>query len=815
MPSKTKKSGSFFNRKIEIQIILFLLLVGAGFLFAGHYFFTNEREEAHEKAANELKAISHLKISQLTQWHRERESEALFFSSSPYDRYILNLMKGDDRDSLSLLNALSRMTAEFRYENIFVIGRDGELKFSVDPDFELIDDKTVAHVNEVFSRGELKFSNLYYCSTHGKVHFEIFAPVFDAEKNVAAAVVFRLDPSDFLFQMIVNLPLPSQTAESYVVRLNSNRDSVLFLSEVKRRENAALKFAIPLTRTENAAVKAVTGKVGITEGVDYSGDKVLANLEKIPGTPWYIITKIDQKELLEGVRQKAVLFYLVVILAVLFLIAIVAWIYHLRQKNIYRELLHEKSKTHQAQEEFGVTLYSIGDGIIVSDPAGKVKNMNPVAETMTGWKEKEAKGKKIEEVFHIVNETDRSEIENPVEKVIRERKIVGLANHTLLLSKSGGEIPISDSGAPIKDKDGKLLGVILVFSDQSEQRVRHRLVNIRLKLFEYSVGHTLKETLVKLLDEIEHLGQSSLGFLHLMEDDQETLKIQAWSTRTTRDFCHTALDRLHNNLSKAGLWADCVRKKRAVIQNDFSSLTGNEGMPEGHPAIIRELLVPVIRDNKIRGVLGIGNKPTDYTEKDLEIVNYLADLTWEIAEHKLNQEKIRESEEKMLSIFRGAPTGIGIEKDRIITEVNPRFCEMTGYPKEELIGQSSRMLYRSEEAFTAVERVLHDRLRKVGTGSTETRWKRKDGAVIDVYFASTPIDPKDHSKGFTFTAMDITNPKRAESELKEQERRLNSMVGNLRGFVYRCKHDRNWTMLYLSDQCEAITGYPPQRAGSK
>ncbi|GAB6162113.1 hypothetical protein JCM12298_12720 [Desulfothermus naphthae] len=114
-----------------------------------------------------------------------------------------------------------------------------------------------------------------------------------------------------------------------------------------------------------------------------------------------------------------------------------------------------------------VTLRSIGDGVIVTDSHGKIEIMNEVACRLTGWSEDEAKGKNIDEVFVILNEVTRKRVEAPVKKVINQGTVVGLANHTVLISRNGREIPIKDSAAPIKDDQGNILGVVMVFSDIS------------------------------------------------------------------------------------------------------------------------------------------------------------------------------------------------------------------------------------------------------------------------------------------------------------------------------------------------------------
>ncbi len=129
-----------------------------------------------------------------------------------------------------------------------------------------------------------------------------------------------------------------------------------------------------------------------------------------------------------------------------------------------------------SEERFRTTLYSIGDGVITTDVRGRVLQMNPVAESLTGWSEAQANGKFIDEVFIIVNEESGTPVENPVFRVLRLGSIVGLANHTLLIARDGVRRPIADSGAPIRNERGDTIGVVLVFNDQSE----HRLLQAQL-----------------------------------------------------------------------------------------------------------------------------------------------------------------------------------------------------------------------------------------------------------------------------------------------------------------------------------------------
>ena len=122
------------------------------------------------------------------------------------------------------------------------------------------------------------------------------------------------------------------------------------------------------------------------------------------------------------------------------------------------------------KERLNVTLRSIGDGVITTNTEGKIVLVNKVAEDLTGWSQQEAMGKYLHEVFNIINEKTRKKCENPVEKVLKIGGIVGLANHTALVARDGTERIIADSGAPIRDKDSKIIGVVLVFRDISEKK---------------------------------------------------------------------------------------------------------------------------------------------------------------------------------------------------------------------------------------------------------------------------------------------------------------------------------------------------------
>ena len=133
-------------------------------------------------------------------------------------------------------------------------------------------------------------------------------------------------------------------------------------------------------------------------------------------------------------------------------------------------LAHERTRLREQQEWLRVTLGSIGDAVIATDPAGRVAFLNPVAQSLTGWTQQEAEGQLLETVFPLIHEETRRPLEHPLAKVIGEGAIANLGDHAVLVARDGTERPIDDSAAPIKDGEGNITGMLLTFRDVSERR---------------------------------------------------------------------------------------------------------------------------------------------------------------------------------------------------------------------------------------------------------------------------------------------------------------------------------------------------------
>lgn len=721
--SETKFTPSalkILSKKSHILILAAIVIVVL--VTGGYFYYSYSAGQLRADKENELKAIAELKTEQLVGWHKERIADTKVISESPFFvKGIEEWLGHKNRKPLSadILEILNSAKTNIGYEDIFLVSAKGELLLSVESKLESVGVATTEKIIEASGSGKITFTGLYFCPLHNKIHYDIIAPIKNNSNRIIADLIFRVDPYEYLYPLIQSWPTPSKTAE--VLLIKKDGDSVLYLNELRHKKNTAVQLRIPLTSTDLPATQAILGKTGIFDGKDYRGTDVVAWLSPVPGTDWFMVSKVDKVEIFAGLNFIASIVFIVIVLLILALSIGMVWVYHYRQRNVFRNLW-------QVQEEFRATLYSIGDGVISTDINGFIVNMNPIAETLCGWELKDALGKPLTEVFKIINSDTRKVVVNPVNLVLKNGEIVGLANHTVLISKNGTEYQIADSAAPIKNKDGEISGVVLVFSDVTQKYAADKAIR--------DSEEFLKETQI-----IAQLGTYTLD-----------INTGIWTSSEILDQIF-GIEKNHDK-SMDGL-VSIIHPDWQKTMNDYfiEEVTGKKLKFDKEYQIIRKA------NNEIRWVHDIGKLEFDEQGNPVRMLGTIQDITERkqaeakiaslsnIVEHSLNE----------IYVFDATTLKFAFVNDGALNNM--------GYTLEEiqhLTPVDIKPEYTQETFLQAIKPLLTG---EAGILNFETIHKRKNGSVypVEIHLQLSVFEDK---QLFAAIILDITERKRAEENIK-------------------------------------------------
>lgn len=718
------KVKTIFENKTQILIttVFLSLLV----IIGGLSYLKFEKHSIRQAAENQLKSIASLKVSQIEHWNDERLKDANSFLRSEFftegfERWLSN--RGNLSETESLRERLSIPNNDSTYSNVFITDTRGKLQLSLDTAYNRVDTLTAFYVREAVKKDEVMMTDFYKCGGGGKICLDYISPIKGKSNRALGAVVLRVNVDKYLYRIIEEWPVPSKTSETLIIRREG--DSVIFLNELRHEKNTALSIRIPLRKTDIVAVQAALGREGIFVGRDYVGKKVLAYIAAIRGTRWKMIAKTNESEIYSELPVKeGVVIGFTIFLIVIFSVGLM-WIYQYRQRNLYRQLFIKERELSEYHKEFKTILYSIGDGVITLDKEGKIKQMNNVAEELTGWKESEAIGEPIEAIFKIVNGISRKAVENPVKRVLREGVIVGLANHTLLISKDGKEIPIADSGAPIRDEGGEIEGVVLIFRDKTEEYKAERQIRqseTRLKRAELVSKAGNWELHLDSRKMIGSEGAAKIYGVEEKEFDYEKIKSVPLPEYRSK------LDLALKNLIEKDEPYDVEFKIKALDSGE-----------------IKDIHSVSIYDKDKRILFGV-----------------IQDIT----DRKKAEAALAENEEKMRTIVEGTPYLFFYtqDSDGNVTYISPSVEKITGYSVEQWIGQKHWFTTNSEVNKIAKEKT---KLHLNGVFDKESiliEIKHANGKNIFLEAIENPIIKNNLVIGIQGVARDITQQKKLEQE---------------------------------------------------
>ena len=450
--------------------------VAAALLAAGTFAYREQVAEAQTARETELVAISGLKVSQAVAWRQERLAAARIRATAP-DRVntVAQWLQRPHDPALRarVIEMLEHARASHAYRSVWLATAAGTPLIAVGAPVTNGASSPADVVARAVAARDAVMGQLTIEAGTEKVLVDVAAPMIDRAGRLLAVLVVRDVPEDdpaaaHSFPLLQSWPTPSRTAETLVVRRDG--DSVLYMNRLRHWPAPPLTLRKPLSATDLVAVQAVRGATGIVHGRDYRGVPVLAVVGPVPESDWILISKVDEEEFYADARWRGYTIAGATVggVALATLLAMAIGGRRRRQELLAR--LHAERARREALEGSRATLRSIGDAVISTDTQGRVRQMNPVAERLTGWSEAEAVGRPLGEVLRVVDERTRAPVDCPVKRVLRSGDAVDLTRGALLLARDGTERPIADSGAPVRNEDGDPIGVVIVFRDQTAER---------------------------------------------------------------------------------------------------------------------------------------------------------------------------------------------------------------------------------------------------------------------------------------------------------------------------------------------------------
>ncbi|MBE0492483.1 MAG: PAS domain-containing protein [Sulfurospirillum sp.] len=232
-----------------------------------------------------------------------------------------------------------------------------------------------------------------------------------------------------------------------------------------------------------------------------------------------------------------------------------------------------------------------------------------------------------------------------------------------LRHKNGSWVWIDDRGKTFYDSEGNATRMIGTHIDITKLKESEAYNFLHAKRAEVllslpQLNETLSESdfLQKAMEFCENLTSSVISFIHFVNDDEKTIEFIAWSHQTLRNYCNAVFDR-HYSADQAGIWAEALRQRKALIFNDYKNAKNKKGLPEGHVHLERFISLPVIEDGKVVMLCGVGNKTSDYDSTELESLQLIANETWRLVQRRRNQAKLNEAKEMLLVQSRHAAMG--------------------------------------------------------------------------------------------------------------------------------------------------------------
>jgi|GEM_PF-333720 len=805
---------------LTIFLFLALSLVVVGLLRA-----KRQMADAQNKARADLAAVAALKSEQIENWLRERTGDAKIIRENPVAarraaEFFRSLKAVPGSSSYRTLKQeiaawMESRRRNYEYEALFLLDASGALHLTAGPAGEALhafDDSLVtiaAHTRDVV------FGDLQLTGDSAEVRLDIVAPMLLPDNGtgvvIAGFVVLRVDPRHFLFPLIRSWPTPSRTAETLLFRREG--DAILYLNDLRHREGTALRFRRPLQEPDLPPARAGRGEDRIVEGVDYRGINVLAAIQRIPGTPWFMMAKIDTEEVLgpfeDDVRNTMVIFGMLILLSGAGTVLFWRW----QHSQHYKELYELELGKRLLSEHFDYLTKYANDIIFLTDDSLRIVDVNERAVQAYGYSREELIGADV----RILR------TEEEMVNMAEHRRMVDLQNgavfETVHRKRDGSVFPVESSVRVINVEGRKFYQAIV--RDITERKKAEDEI-VRLSRI-YAVLSDVNQLIVRTHDEEElfkgicrigvEIGRFRLVWIGLAEKEGKIMRVRSHCGHDDGYLDQISISLDKEDPRSKGPTGIAFREGRTVLAQDIEN---NEMMKPWREEALRRgyrssAAIPLNVSGTIAGTIQFySSEPHFFDTQEVRLLEELvSDVSFALESMQQNRERV-EAELKLRNIIEHSTNLFySHTPDHKLTYVSPQSRDFFDCEPEEAMIRWTEFL--TDHPLNKMGFELTERAIRTGQPQPpyELELKTRRGRTIWVEVREAPVVEDGRTVAMVGSLTDITLRKQAEEALRRSEERFRRLAENAQDVIYRYRFTPDRGFEYVSPSATAVTGYSP------